>query len=143
MESEKIFTMVKEKKIKILIADDHEIFHEILRRIISGTPDMIVAAEASNGNRLLKIFNDGNFDLVIMDIVMSDRNGFDILKEIKDKKPCQPVLLLSMFPEEQYATNAFNNGADGYVMKVSMVDELVNAIRAIMQGKKYFKVINC
>jgi two-component system invasion response regulator UvrY len=135
--------MVKEKKIKILIADDHEIFHEILRRIISGTPDMIVAAEASNGNGLLKILNDGNFDLVIMDIAMSDRNGFDILKEIKDKKHCPPVLILSMFPEEQYATNAFNNGADGYVMKVSMVDELVNAIRAIMQGEKYFKVINC
>jgi two-component system invasion response regulator UvrY len=141
-ESGKIFSMIGKEKIKILIADNHEIFHEILRRIISGTPEMIVAAEANNGSEVLKMLNNGNFDLVIMDIEMSDRNGFDILNEIKNKKPAPPVLILSMFPEEQYAASAFNNGADGYVMKASMVDELVDAIRMIMQGKKYFNVIN-
>jgi DNA-binding NarL/FixJ family response regulator len=123
--------------IKILIADDHAIVREGLKQILSESPDLVVVAEASAGQEVLDKIMKNDLDLVILDIAMPGRGGLDILKEIKSQKPKLPVLILSMYPEEQYAVRVLKSGASGYLTKESAPDELVKAIRQISQGKKY------
>ena len=123
--------------IKILIADDHAIVREGLKQILSESPDLIVVAEASSGQEVLEKISKSDLDLVVLDIAMPGRGGLDILKEIKTQKPRLPVLMLSMYPEEQYAIRVLKSGASGYLTKESAPSELVMAIRQISQGKKY------
>jgi len=123
--------------IKILIADDHAIVREGLKQILSESPDLVVAAEACSGQEVLEKISKNDLDLVVLDIAMPGRGGLDILKEIKTQKPRLPVLMLSMYPEEQYAIRVLKAGASGYLTKESAPDELVKAIRQISQGKKY------
>ena len=123
--------------IKILIADDHAIVREGLKQILSETPDLVVVAEASSGQEVLEKISKNDLDLVVLDIAMPGRGGLDILKEIKTQKPRLPVLMLSMYPEEQYAIRVLKSGASGYLTKESAPSELVMAIRQISQGKKY------
>jgi len=123
--------------IKILIADDHAIVREGLKQILSESPDLVVVAEASSGQEVLEKISKNDLDLVVLDIAMPGRGGLDILKEIKTQKPRLPVLMLSMYPEEQYAIRVLKAGASGYLTKESAPDELVKAIRQISQGKKY------
>ena len=123
--------------IKILIADDHAIVREGLKQILSETPDLVVVAEASSGQEVLEKISKNDLDLVVLDIAMPGRGGLDILKEIKTQRPRLPVLMLSMYPEEQYAIRVLKSGASGYLTKESAPSELVMAIRQISQGKKY------
>jgi len=127
---------------KILIADGSVIFRDRLKRIISETYNMHVVAEANLGNEALDMVTKKDFDLVILDIELLDRNGLDILKEIKDRRPDISVLMLSMFPEEQYRASVLKAGADGYVTKETVPDELMHAIRQVMHGEKYFRPVN-
>jgi len=121
----------------ILIADDHAVVREGIKQILSGTSDMVVAAEASNGNEVMDKLSKNEIHLVILDINMPGRNGLDVLRDIKSQRPGLPVLILSMYPEEQYALRVLKAGASGYLSKESAPDELINAIRQISQGKKY------
>ncbi len=123
--------------IKILIADDHAIVREGLKQIISETPDMVVAAEASNGEDVLEKVSANKYDVVLLDISMPGRSGLDILRQLKIEKPKLPVMMLSVHPEEQYAVRALRAGASGYLTKESAPDELIAAIRKISQGRKY------
>lgn len=123
--------------IKILIADDHAVVREGLKMILSQTPDLVVVAEASNGQEVIDRVYQNNLNLVVMDISMPGKNGLDVLKEIKSQRPELPVLMLSMYPEDQYAERVLKAGASGYLTKESAPDELVKAIRQISQGKKY------
>jgi DNA-binding NarL/FixJ family response regulator len=123
--------------IKILIADDHAIVREGLKQILSESADLIVVAEASSGQEVLEKISKSDLDLVVLDIAMPGRGGLDILKEIKTQRPRLPVLMLSMYPEEQYAIRVLKSGASGYLTKESAPSELVMAIRQISQGKKY------
>jgi DNA-binding NarL/FixJ family response regulator len=123
--------------IKILIADDHAIVREGLKQILSESPDLVVVAEASSGQEVLEKISKSDLDLVVLDIAMPGRGGLDILKEIKTQRPRLPVLMLSMYPEEQYAIRVLKSGASGYLTKESAPTELVMAIRQISQGKKY------
>ena len=123
--------------IKILIADDHAIVREGLKQILSESLDLVVVAEASSGQEVLEKISKNDLDLVVLDIAMPGRGGLDILKEIKTQKPRLPVLMLSMYPEEQYAIRVLKSGASGYLTKESAPSELVMAIRQISQGKKY------
>jgi len=123
--------------IKILIADDHAIVREGLKQILSESPDLVVVAEASSGQEVLEKISKKDLDLVVLDIAMPGRGGLDILKEIKTQTPRLPVLMLSMYPEEQYAIRVLKSGASGYLTKESAPTELVMAIRQISQGKKY------
>ena len=132
-----MFSIGVEPMIKILIADDHAIVREGLKQILSGTPDMVVTAEAANGTEALERISKNDLDLVVLDIGMPGRSGLDILKEIKSQRPELPVLILSMYPEEQYAVRVLKAGASGYLSKESAPDDLVKAIRQISQGKKY------
>jgi DNA-binding NarL/FixJ family response regulator len=122
---------------KILIADDHAVVREGLKQILSESPEMVVTAEASTGPEVLEKIGKDDFDLIVLDIAMPGRGGLDILKEIKNKKPRLPVLILSMYPEDQYAVRVLKAGASGYMTKESAPHELINAIKQISKGKKY------
>ena len=125
------------KKINILIADDHPIVREGLKQIISETSDMTVADEAGNGQEALDLVRKKEYDLLLLDISMPGRNGLEILKELKSEYPKLPVLILSIYPEEQYAVRAFRAGASGYLTKASAPNELISAIKKIVNGGRY------
>jgi len=123
--------------IKILIADDHPIVREGLKQILAEEPDMGIFGEAQNSQEVLEVVQKQNWDVVVLDITMPGRGGIDVLKELKDRYPKLPVLMLSMHPEDQYAVRALRLGAAGYIVKGSAPEELVKAIRKILGGGKY------
>ncbi len=125
------------KKIKILIADDHPIVREGYKKILDETADMIVADEAENGQEVLDRIRKKEYDLILLDISMPGRSGLEVLKDLKIQKPKTPVLILSIYPEEQYAIRAFRAGASGYLTKASAPHELITAIRKISKGGRY------
>ena len=125
------------KKIKILIADDHPIVRAGFKQVIADTPDMLVADEAGNGQEVLNLIGKKDYDLVLLDISMPGRSGLEILKDLKSEKPKLPVLILSIYPEEQYAVRALRAGASGYMTKAGGANELIAAIRKISAGGKY------
>jgi two-component system invasion response regulator UvrY len=123
--------------IKILIADDHAIVREGLKRIVAETADMVVADEATNGHEVLDKVSNNEYNVVILDISMPGRGGVDILKQLKGQRPHLPILILSMHPEEQYAVRVLKAGAAGYLTKESAPDELITAIKRVSSGRKY------
>jgi len=123
--------------IKILIADDHTIVREGLKQIIVNTAGMVVTGEAANGRETLDLIRKNNFDVILLDIAMPEKDGLAILKQLKREKIKLPVLVLSMHPEEQYAVRVLKMGAAGYLTKSSAADELIKAIKEISTGKKY------
>jgi two-component system invasion response regulator UvrY len=123
--------------IKVLIADDHPIVRQGLRQILSEIPDMVVAGEAVNGQEALDQVRAGGWDVLVLDITMPDRSGLDILRELKHQQPHLPVLVLSIHAEEQFAVRLLKAGASGYVTKENAPDELVKAIRKVVNGGKY------
>jgi DNA-binding NarL/FixJ family response regulator len=123
--------------IRVLIADDHEIVRAGLRQFLSEEPDIEVAGEAASGEQVMEQLRDSVFDVVVLDISMPDRNGIDTLKLARQRHPDLPVLILSTFPEDQYAINLIRAGASGYLTKESAPDELVKAIRTVSQGRRY------
>ena len=123
--------------IRILIADDHAIVREGLKQIVADTPDMVVAGEAADGPQVLELVRKDDWDVVVLDIAMPGRGGVDILRQLKNEKPGLPVLILSMYPEEQYAVRCLRAGASGYLTKESAPDELVTAVQKVVSGGKY------
>jgi len=123
--------------LKILIADDHAIVREGLKQILSNNPDMTVAGEASGGAQALEMIREGEWDVVLLDISMPDGNGLDTLKQLKKEKPDLPILMLSIYPEEQYAIRTIKAGVSGYLTKDSAPEELVEAIRKVARGGRY------
>jgi DNA-binding NarL/FixJ family response regulator len=97
--------------IQVLIADDHAVVREGLRQILSGVSDMVVAGEASSANDVLREVRKNQYTVLVLDIAMPGRTGLDILKELKQEQPGLPVLILSMYPEEQYAVRVLRAGA--------------------------------
>ena len=123
--------------IRILIADDHPLFREGLKHILAGCPDFTVADEASNGQEVFEKVWKNEYDMVLLDIAMPGTPGLEVLKRLKSEKPKLPVLVLSMYPEEQYAVRVIKAGASGYLTKQSASEELITAIRRISGGRKY------
>ncbi len=123
--------------IKILIADDHTIVREGLKQIVSNAPGLLVTGEAANGQETLELVRKDNFDVILLDIAMPKKDGLAILKQLKQEKQDLPVLVLSMYPEEQYAVRALKMGAAGYLTKITATDELIKAIKKVSAGKKY------
>ena len=123
--------------IRILIADDHEVVRKGLRQVIEETSDLVVTGEASNGHEVLEKIRKNDHDLVVLDIGLPDISGLDVLKQVKIECPQLPVVILSIYPEEQYAVRALKAGASGYLTKESASDELITAIRKVYDGRKY------
>ncbi len=123
--------------IKILISDDHAIVREGLKQILAETTDMVAAGEATNGHEVLEHIRREDWDLVLLDLAMPGKDGLETLKELKKEKPKLPVLVLSIYPEEQYAVRALKAGASGYLTKESAPEELIAAIRKVSRGGKY------
>ncbi len=123
--------------IKVLIVDDHAIVRQGLKRILAETPDMTVAGEAENGVEALKKTREGEWDVILLDVSMPGRNGVDTLKQIMRENRGGKVLILSMYPEDQYAVRLLKAGAAGYMTKETAPGELVEAIRKVAQGRKY------
>jgi DNA-binding NarL/FixJ family response regulator len=123
--------------IRVLIADDHAVVREGLKQIISEAPELTVAGEAADGAEALDKSRSLDYDVLVLDISMPGLTGLDIVKEVRAARPELPVLILSMHPEEQFAVRLLKAGAAGYLSKESAPDELVNAIRKVVNGGKY------
>lgn len=123
--------------IKVLIADDHAIVRHGLKQLIAETSDMTVAGEADSGLEALRMIRSGKLDVVLMDISMPGKNGIETLKQIRNEWPNLPVVILSMYPEDQYAVRLIKAGAAGYLTKESAPEQLIAALRAVARGKKF------
>lgn len=123
--------------IKVLIADDHALFRDGLKRIINETDDIDVVAEAIDGKDILKKAKECDWDVALLDINLPDINGLDILKRMLSANAASRVLVLSMYPEEEYAIRAIRSGASGYLTKDSPTDQLISVIRRLAKGGKY------
>ena len=123
--------------IEILMVDDHAIFRSGLRRLLADENDMGIVAEAGNGQEAIEHLRRRTFDLVLLDVNMGGRSGLETMRRIRTEWPNLPVIMLSMYPEEQYAPLAFELGANGYLSKDRDADQLVAAIRGAASGGCY------
>jgi len=123
--------------IRIVIADDHAIVREGLKRIVSEVKDMQVAGEAADGTEVMQRVRELDFDVLVLDLSMPGRSGMELIKLVKAEKPKLRVLVLSMHQELQYAVRAIKSGASGYLTKESAPGELAQAIRKIAGGGAY------
>ena len=123
--------------IYILIVDDHAIVRKGLVEIVSDAPDIWVKGEALDGYEALRQIGEETFDLVVLDVALPGPSGLAVLEQIKVNHPDLPVLMLSIYPEQQYVMQAFRAGAAGYLTKKSAPDELITAIRMVYNGGKY------
>jgi DNA-binding NarL/FixJ family response regulator len=121
----------------ILVADDHSIVREGLKQILQRIPYITRVDEAADTAEALAKIRKHEYAVVVLDIAMPGKSGFDALKEIKMEHPRIPVLILSMYPESQFAVRAFRAGAAGYMTKDSAPEELVTAIQTLLKGRKY------
>ncbi|MFO1282280.1 MAG: response regulator transcription factor [Burkholderiales bacterium] len=126
--------------IRVALVDDHAVVRQGLRQILSAQPDITVVAEASNHGEALQMLRNTRCDVLVLDIAMPGRSGIDTLKQVKNEWPKLPVLMLSMYPEDQYAFRALKAGAAGYLTKMAAVDQLVHAIRQVASGRKYITI---
>ena len=123
--------------IKVLIADDHTLFRDGLRRIFGEADGIEVVAEAIDGKDTIKKAKEYDWDIVLLDINFPDMNGLEVLKRISSADLPPHVLVLSMYPEEEYAIRAMRSGASGYMTKDSPTDQLINVIHCLANGGKY------
>jgi DNA-binding NarL/FixJ family response regulator len=122
---------------RILIADDHAVVRGGLKQFLSDTPDMMISGEAATAREAMAMVREGEWDLLLLDITLPDASGLDLLKRIKREKPELPVLVFSMFSEDEYAITALNAGASGYLAKDSPPDQILEAIRRVTGGGRY------
>jgi DNA-binding NarL/FixJ family response regulator len=123
--------------IRIGIVDDHAIVRTGLRQYLAEHVDLRVTGEANNGREALELVRGGEVDVLLMDISMPEHGGVDALQAIKARFPDLAVLILSGFPEAQYATTLLRFGASGYLNKECAPEDIVNAIRTVARGRRY------
>lgn len=123
--------------VKILIADDHAVVRGGLRQFLSSTEEFAIVAEAATGQAALELVNSSGCELVLLDITLPDLNGLEVLKRIKRTKPDLPVLIFSMFSEDEFALPALNAGASGYLNKDSPPGQILAALHTVVAGARY------
>jgi DNA-binding NarL/FixJ family response regulator len=126
-----------EQMYRILIADDHPIVRQGLKHILEESGYVRSIEEAETGREVVDKIRQSPFDVILLDISMPGMSGLETLEEIKKLNPSLPVLILSMYPEEDYAVRALKTGASGYLTKKSAPDELAKAIKKIARGERY------
>ncbi len=130
-----VFRIVK--VMKVLIADDHSVLREGVKRIVSQLPDVSNIEEACNGGEALSRLEAEAYDLMVLDITMPDMNGLDVLKYVRDKGIPTRTIILSLHPEDEYASRSFKLGAVGYIAKSSTYSEITEAIKKVAAGGRY------
>jgi DNA-binding NarL/FixJ family response regulator len=123
--------------IRLLIADDHPIVREGLKRIVAECPDMQVVAEASTGEEVLSLAESNGIDVILLDISMPGPGFLEVMRALRTGRSEQQILVLSVYPEDQYAVRALRAGAGGYLTKENSPQELAKAIRQVYRGGKY------
>jgi two-component system, NarL family, invasion response regulator UvrY len=123
--------------VRILLVEDHAIVREGFRRILADVFPDLVCGEAGTGPEAMAQVRKHPWDVVVLDISLPGRGGLEILKDLRDTKPRLPVLMMTMYPEDQYALRAFRAGASGYITKGSPPEDLVEAVRKVAAGGKY------
>ena len=121
--------------IKLLIADDHHFVREGLKMILSETEDIVVTAEASDGEEVLDKLKADNFDVMLLDMAMPRKSGLDVLREIKAQGDKIPVIMMSAYATDDYGQRAIKDGADGFLSKEDIPEKLIDAIRKVVQNK--------
>lgn len=121
---------------RILLADDHTLFRQGLRRLLADHPDLDLAGEAGTAEETSRLLACERWDLLVLDLSLPDHNGLDLLRRLQPRLPC-PVLVLTMHPAERYAVPAFQLGARGYLSKDCSAAELLAAIRMVAAGGQY------
>jgi DNA-binding NarL/FixJ family response regulator len=123
--------------IRLLIADDHPIVREGLRRIAADQPGIAVVAEAQNAHEVLARMSQAPVDVVLLDVSMPGPGFIEVLQQVRRDHPSVKVLVLSVYPEDQWAVRALRAGAAGYLTKDHSPEQLVDAIRRVYRGGKY------
>ncbi|MBI5904885.1 MAG: response regulator transcription factor [Deltaproteobacteria bacterium] len=123
--------------IRVLLADDHSIVRDGLRRLIDGAGDMAVVAEAADGREAIRKAEETRPDVVVVDISMPGMDGLEAVERIHGALPKTAILVLTMHEEEQYVVRAFGAGAGGYITKRAAADQLIRAIRKVHGGGRY------
>jgi len=120
--------------IRVLLADDHEIVRDGLKRILAATTDVRVAGEAASGDEALALVRTHDYDVALLDMSMPGLSGIDLIKRVRIEKPKLRILVLSMHGEQQYAARALKAGAAGYLTKESAAEMLLGALRKVATG---------
>jgi len=123
--------------IRILLCDDHRIVREGLKQILADTPDIEVAAECASGPEVLHSARVEAIDLVLLDIAIPQQDGLDVLRQIKQEMPRLPVLMLSTYPDRQYAVRSLKLGAAGYLNKSADSEQMIEAVRRAAKGQLF------
>lgn len=124
-------------KVQVLVADDHGVIRNGLKKILDDTPDLEFAGEACDGKSLLEKVRERDWDMLILDLSMPGRNGLELIKLVREVRPQLPMLIFTMHQEEQYAVRALRAGASGYLTKEFDGDFLLSAIRKVAAGGIY------
>jgi len=123
--------------VKVIIADDHAVVRDGLRMVLEAAGDIEVIGEAENGEQTLSLLQNLTPDVLLLDVAMPGLGGFDVLQRLMQKNSHIAVLVLSMYPEEQYALRFLKTGAAGYLTKDTASTELVNAVHKVARGQRY------
>jgi DNA-binding NarL/FixJ family response regulator len=123
--------------LRVLIADDHAIVCEGLKQIISSDPAFMVIADVNTAAQAMQVVRAGGIDILLLDISLPDRNGIDLLKQLKQETPSLKVLICSLHHEDTYALRALRAGAAGYLSKQCAPSTLLNALHQVALGRKY------
>ena len=126
---------------KVLIADDHPVVRRGVRQILVDEFDNCEVGEARSAKQLMQLVSEQKWDIVLLDISLPDRNGLDVLKDLRVEYPELPVVILSMHPEDQFAVRVLRAGGVGYVTKESASEELTTAIRMGLKGQRYLSPV--
>jgi len=124
--------------VRILLADDHPLVRTGVRRILEAQPGLTVAGEVSNGEAALDFLRTDPVDVLVLDLTMPGTDGFEVLRQVKATRPGTKVLVLTMHADAEYVARAVQDGADGYLLKDSAVQDLVAAIEAVQAGRAYY-----
>jgi DNA-binding NarL/FixJ family response regulator len=124
--------------VRILLADDHPLVRTGVRRILEAQPGLVVAGEVSNGDAALDFLRADPVDVMVLDLTMPGTDGFEVLRQVKATLPGMKVLVLTMHADAEYVARAVQDGADGYLLKDSAVQDLVAAIEAVQAGRAYY-----
>lgn len=123
--------------IRVLICDDHVIVRQGLRQLLSDAPDIELAAEAPDGVAALQRLRQGGIDVLLLDIALPGRDGLDVLRRVREEWPRLPVLMLSTYPDRQYAVRSLKLGASGYLNKGADSEQITAAVRRVAGGQRF------